>query len=421
MLFLGPDNRLLRRDLRWWVPGGAAGLLEVRVRSSQQGATPDEEPNIYRIDSHRVAGFHSPEQAGLSRTRTGGCNTGSRVISFECHAVSPDDLGSTLVSDEPADQDAQNPDTDHDTQTRNDQDIPSVAPEPVSLGMVTTTPKELLFAQHIFTAFMVAATKQLDRIGGKSEASNETALNLPLVWQHFRPQNSVVAEIALGVQNAGLARSLEEVYICIIPPLSLQHKLPVGAAVDHVLCKLEQYEDVLNWKKSTDTYLELLKLANHFDSASCPFGLKATVAITEYLRRLVNTMELYPKEGLNFKELEVQVESVRSTLKEQVSEQIMASMRSLYEYQGRGEGYHKLLDTTGETGAKEVQMAPSVGLPELYKKIRTGDRWKPEDAMKYGNEQDVLGGPRCTMRYIWTLAGRSMAIQDPPCSLFFDN
>jgi len=387
MLFLGPDNRLLRRDLRWWVPGGAAGLLEVRAGSPGPVVVRDAEPNVYCIASHRIIGFQSPGQAGLTRTTTGGYERRPNTINFECRAVSLDDLGSTVVSDKPANQDAQHPDANREAQTANNQDKLPGASGPASLGVVTTAPKELLFAQHIFTAFMVAATKQLDRIGGKSEASHDTALNIPLAWQHFRLKNSVVAKLALGVQNAGLVRSLEEAYISIIPPLSLQNKLPVDAAVDLVLHDLEPYEDAQNWQKSTGIYLELLEAANQFGSA-CPFALKAAVATVEYLRRLVNTEEFYPKEHSEF---EGQVESVRSALKEKVSHQIKASMRSLWEHQGRGEEYHKLLDTMGETGAKEAPMAPSVGFSELHKKICTGDVWKPEEFKRYVNEQDVLG------------------------------
>jgi len=448
MLFLGPDSLHLRRDLRWWVPGGVAGLLEVRRGPDDQKTSPDDqktspddqktsrdaEPNSYRIDSDRITGFYGPLS---SRHDFDSSNNGTRVISFRCDVVPLDDAW----SDKPDLH--QEPQTSGCGREHSPSDNLDGTDVTTLLGIVTTTPKEQLFAQHIFRAFMMTAAKKLDRIGGKSEASPETANNRPTSWQHIRVQNTMVANMALGIQNAGLAKSLEEAYLCIIPSLSLQYKLPVGAAVDLVLRNVEQYECVLNWKKSTGIYLELLRVAK-FGSASCPFALKAAVAVVEYLNRIANHKNLYSKEDPDLETMERHVESVRKRWTDLVSDEVKASICLLYQRQHRLRHYANLLNYADDSkakknlmgvdrglsrkiglrgpgerdmndktssdswtfgrrrtadgltnlynpDAKKDPMAEHHGFSELHKKVSANEPWKPEEGKRYMNEQDIVG------------------------------
>ena len=400
MLFLGPDTLLLRRDLRWWVPGdGSASLLQVRM-PSDQATSQDAEPNTYRISSQRITGFYGPGQPdGQAYDSRSADYT---EVSFDCQAVSLDELGSAAQADSSmSDQDSQSPRVGSSLRTGAGRGVTTARK---SLGMVTTTSQESLFAQHIFTAFMAVVAQKVDRIGGKTEASQATTSNYsPSVWQHFRLQNTVITKMALGLQNAGLTKSLEEAYLCLIPPLSLQYKLPSGAAVDTMLRNLQRFESDFNWEKSTEAYLDLIEVAKQFGVASCPFALKAAIAVVEYLKRVANNSNLHFEEKPDLKELERQV---RESLEKLISDEVRKSLRLLYirqerwgEYEtllsrrqsGRRDEHQRLLDSAYNADTKDVPIAAYVGFSKLHQKICAGEEWDKEEGRRYKDEQDVAG------------------------------
>jgi hypothetical protein len=101
--------------------------------------------------------------------------------------------------------------------------------------VVSEASLEQLLAQHIFSAFIWAVTLYIpkDRINRNStvvEDGDADAYGNPIFSSL---QNKELLEIATSIQKSGMG-SLEDVLLCIIPPLSCENKLPVDAAVDFV-------------------------------------------------------------------------------------------------------------------------------------------------------------------------------------------
>ncbi|KAI5850717.1 hypothetical protein BZA05DRAFT_61625 [Tricharina praecox] len=380
ILFLGSNTLALRRDLRWWVPSGAAEVLKVGMVSADSVATPDMEPNRYQIDSHRITGFHGPSGLADSHTRNSDCGKGSLFATFQCLPMSLEDMGS---HDKP--EDPQTPSTEpYNSVSHDSKDEGPYA----SLGIVTTAPKELLYAQHIFTAFMIAAAEKLDRIGGASKASQETANSRPSAWQHIRLRNTEVSKMALGIQNADLSRSHDEAYTYIIPPLSLENKLPIGAAVDLELQHAAPLEN-MNWESLQSIYRGILRVTQQFSSKIlCPFAVKAAAVVYEYLKRLTNKKEIYSTDDREWKILDAQIDTVKKCLMELMSDDIKATLRLLYDHQSRLDDSFVFFGH--ERGVGDPNSA-HVGFTNLHKKVLKGEDWDPKDGKTYANAQDILG------------------------------
>lgn len=412
MRFLGPDTIPLRRDLRWWVPHGATSLLEVTSAELVIDImhTAQAEPGHYIIDYHRITGLHAPVIQSVSQCspdRSWESNP-PVAVRFGCSAVSLDELGTAGKSGEgtqgtSGDSPTNLKETSRDTKKDNAR----------ALAIVTSTSTEILFAQHIFAAFMTKVSKELGRIGGESNASQATRTTRPSAWQHFRLDNTVISQIALGIQNAGLAGSLEEAYICIIPPLSLHQKLPVGAVVDMILKNIEKYETVHDWAKCAESYGELLDVCKEFCAERCPFTTKATMAAVEYMRRIDDMLNVMAASAEN------QESNSLKKSKEDLDRRLRAIKdikyfnilwKGLYKLQHRPEEFKILLPPKAgktdvpTTSSTDKVDAAAIGLPkdvlehfghsELHGKISKGIRhWMPggTGSKGYVTEQDILG------------------------------
>ncbi|KAI5806865.1 hypothetical protein BZA77DRAFT_367597 [Pyronema omphalodes] len=244
---LGKDNHLLQQDLSWWLPK----IDDTRVLCIGKGTemdcyATDSKPkeSHHRIDYHRIIGFGGAEGAMPGRE--------CFAVDFECPAVSFDEQdGGTPDQSKPRYTD--------DSDTENGH----------FLAVMSNTQRELLFAQHIFAAFMSAVATEIPRIGGFTEASHSMT-NLPTAWEHYQLKNEVLSKLASGISNTGLG-SPRDALLCIIPPLSIADKLPVYTAVDEVVRCLEGDENVGNWRKCTEVYLDLLGFVNRFPSCSSFF------------------------------------------------------------------------------------------------------------------------------------------------------
>jgi len=328
MRFLGPDTVALRRDLQWWVPNSAIGLLQVQNGVAVCDRVPQAsiEPTHQIIDYHRITGFYAPKNLPDS----------CPAVRFECTPISPDCLDTA-----PKNQ-AQ---LVYQACTSEIQPVVSAThSEPLadntSLAMVTSINRDFLFAQHIFTAFISALARKIDRIQGKSQAFQRAMTNRPTAWQHFRLENTVVSTLALAIESTGLG-TLEEALLCIIPPFSMGHRLPAGAAVDLVLRSMEKDENVLNWERSEEVYNELLNFGTLFHSPSCLFTVRAAAAAVECLKRMSNAKELYSEDpkGPNAQLLDQAMKNLSKGLTDLISNSVKKVLRELYKRQRRTDEY----------------------------------------------------------------------------------
>ncbi|KAI5815823.1 hypothetical protein BZA77DRAFT_247928, partial [Pyronema omphalodes] len=207
---LGPHSNSLRQDLKWWLPSDSATVLRIsKGERNQDGANHSESKKLhYSIDYHRIIGFSGTKDA-IPESE---CDT----VDFEYSVCSDQEDGATGNK-------SKSGHTDH-TETENER----------FLAVISTTERELLFAQHIFTAFMLAIAPKITRIRGATKAS-QSMINIPTSWRNRQLGNEVsgASKLASRIKDTGLG-SLEDAFLCIIPPLSIHDKLPSYAAVDEV-------------------------------------------------------------------------------------------------------------------------------------------------------------------------------------------
>ncbi|KAI5811969.1 hypothetical protein BZA77DRAFT_347353 [Pyronema omphalodes] len=211
---LGQNISSLRQDLKWWLPIDSTTAVRIGKGKQQQDGSTDSGPehSHYSISHHRIIGFSGTEDA-IPESE-------SVTVHFECSISSDQEDGATVDQTRPG----------HTDNTETD-DHPFRA-------VISTTERELLFAQHIFTAFMWEIAPMITRIRGATETSQIMA-NVPTAWQNRQLENEVIRKLASGISNTGLG-SVDDGLLCIIPPLSAHDKLPSYAAVDEVVQILER-------------------------------------------------------------------------------------------------------------------------------------------------------------------------------------
>jgi hypothetical protein len=186
-----------------------------RAMHSRTTGSEPKEPQHYLIDYHRIIGFSETEGA-VPKTEC-------VAVDFKCSAASFDELATTGVANGVAADKSKpgvidNRDTGNDEKRDKIEEMRAKEPEirnsghtiqeaggaPTSgsevtasqsvsnfpLAVISGTQRELLFAQHIFTAFMWAVAKEIPRIRGVTKASQSMTIH-PTAWQHYQLENSV--------------------------------------------------------------------------------------------------------------------------------------------------------------------------------------------------------------------------------------
>ncbi|KAF8532929.1 hypothetical protein BDD12DRAFT_901166 [Trichophaea hybrida] len=157
------------------------------------------------------------------------------------------------------------------------------------LATVSEVPLDLLFAQEMFSSFMLIVAKALPGpIQGRTTTHNTESSDDSTSWQSFTLQNTTLSRIAHLVHRAGLG-SLEDVYISIIPPLSIERKLPVAVSVIELARQNAKHELAGHWKEAGDIYLWLFEICKTFGSNDNA-AIKATAVLLEFLRSVIITL-----------------------------------------------------------------------------------------------------------------------------------
>lgn len=196
---------------------------------------------------------------------------------------------------------------------------------------------EMLYAQEMVSSFMWATAKWLwRRIPGPvthaTEGPDETTS-----WLSFTLHSAIVTRVIRDVQSTGL-RSLEDVYMNIIPPLSIQSRLPeIDVVVEIARQHAKGHEWVGNWEEAGEIYGSLFKELKGFDTDDT-IPPKATVTLSEFFKLVTLTLRLQKKEHLDTEGLEKVQTMVRGLL-EQVDALTIIHISDLYKFQGRSDGY----------------------------------------------------------------------------------
>jgi ankyrin repeat protein len=152
------------------------------------------------------------------------------------------------------------------------------------LATVSEVDLELLYARHMFSAFMWSITHILVEDGTKEP------LELPNFdpkdgksWRTLQLRNATVLELVNCVERAGLG-DMEDAYLSIIPPLSIKllgYNEVFKFAQDAALVELSKE----NWSAAYNVYSQLFRNSIIF-SVRDEMAVKSTALLTEFLRLL---------------------------------------------------------------------------------------------------------------------------------------
>lgn len=213
MLLLDRNSGRLRRDLGWWMPNDLTRFVTVREETQEKLS---EHPRILGCG-------HTPCSPGWNN---------------ELPYTYKDLPRSHNITD-------------------------SYTCRNTYIGVELDKASGLLFAQYIFTAFMQAASGILKRpVEGRANIQ-VTDLSQPdpaTSWRSVTLQNTQLSRIAQDIHLTGLC-SLEDAFLCIIPPLSAKSRLPHLASVIEWACKYAtKHEQVGRWKEASQVYVWLLRI-----------------------------------------------------------------------------------------------------------------------------------------------------------------
>ncbi|KAF9761301.1 hypothetical protein IL306_003869, partial [Fusarium sp. DS 682] len=235
---LGADTPQLRRDLRWWVPPDLKRAII--VRESPTGSLVVEKSLVV------------------------GCGRASK---------SPVKLERIQL-----DEDDNNPPY---GQTVNNG----------FLAVESFVPPASLYALDLFSSFMRVAARTMDEpIHGEGEVRPNEAGSAGS-WTSFTLHNRLLSKMAGEVQSTGLA-TLSEVYSAIIPPLSIENKLPVADSIIELAREhARPHEERGDMKKVTEVYIWLIKTARLFPQDT-QLVFKATAVLLDHLSQLILSTHL---------------------------------------------------------------------------------------------------------------------------------
>ncbi|KAF8539161.1 hypothetical protein BDD12DRAFT_839167 [Trichophaea hybrida] len=120
------------------------------------------------------------------------------------------------------------------------------------LAVMSDAPLGLCLAQDVFSAFMWAVAKKTEPLDGETTVHPTST---PSYWKSFRLENTTLMKMAKDIQRAGLG-SLEDAYINIVPPLSVNRKLPAASCIIEFAKETARYpESIGHWEEAMDVYL----------------------------------------------------------------------------------------------------------------------------------------------------------------------
>ncbi|KAF8248448.1 hypothetical protein K440DRAFT_600001, partial [Wilcoxina mikolae CBS 423.85] len=345
---LGPDTEDLRRDIGWWIDGGLIRTGNETFKTQRDGGA--------------SAGFVGP-------------------IGFVGLNPGKPDLGEQRQS-------------------------------PLPLKVTSAGSLEHILSQHIFTAFMWALAKSgvlAKRIYTSDqttvECSEAVRLDTPQALLSLKLVNKVLMETAKDIQRCGLGNSLQEVYMCLIPPLSCTKRLPIEAMVDFVRQQMKESEVLGRWEKVIPVYIahfRICKLLPHggsqkataimihlFLSVSNALGLRQVQKRdkdVEKLQRLRDEILHELKQEANSQDIQPKPSSLRD---------LTQNFAKLYYMQKRlyPESWNVLASCT--VSEDDTSVHTIFQHPAILSTISTISAWNVHEiGPTYANTRDILGwGP----------------------------
>lgn len=294
---LGPHTLALHRDLWWWVPDGAARVVAACAtdKNVELRSFTAPRPNKLDVAIHRVAG----------------CSASWNYTEKSSVFTAP--IPREAI---PRDEDI-NPQW--------------------TLAVETHTPLATLYAQHLLTAFMWAAAKEMQPMPGTAEIRptriHGTAEPSAPEWQSFEVRDAQIQTLAEDIQGTGIG-TLDDVYLAIIPPLSMHNKLPQPDIRNWALRSVTPAEHGGHWEEATPTYLWLFRAARTFPGYN--FN-RAVVSLVVYWSTVMNGINRSKALYLDHRG-QGYLNNARSSLEQalrEVDEGVLRAIVGLFTLQGR--------------------------------------------------------------------------------------
>ena len=164
------------------------------------------------------------------------------------------------------------------------------------MKIVSQKSLESSLAQHIFSSFMWAITPHIPgEVFNKRDENSISHADLfraddPGTLLSLKLQNNTITGMANVIQQTGLG-SLQEVYMCIIPPLSSFRKLPGEAVIEFVRQQMREHEILGHWAAVAPGYIRLFRECKPLGPRHHIFQA-ATAILIDVFRYISNTLEL---------------------------------------------------------------------------------------------------------------------------------
>ncbi|KAH7318070.1 hypothetical protein B0I35DRAFT_478607 [Stachybotrys elegans] len=322
---LGPNKGALHQDLQWWMPDGATQVAKVHLSEPTGG---DE--TWMEVERHRIVG--SGNRSGL--------DSGYRI--WEPPESASDDIASYDIA-------------------HGDDEANSL------LAIELYGPLESLYAQDMFSSFMWAAAKTLkEPVNGHADIRPKD-ISDDDAWKSFTFRNDNLSRMAHDIQSTGLG-SLEDIFLCILPPLSVEHKLPKSdAIIDLAREQAKRQEQLKHWDKAAAAYIWLFRTAKIFPQQS-GIATKATALLIEYLRQVTSSIKL-KKAQFDIMYIYILRDVERRLRKElkTIDQGALSGFIRLYEDQGRG----WKCDLVHEDNSADTTYPATFNVTELHRLAQT--------------------------------------------------
>ncbi|KAJ3539079.1 hypothetical protein NM208_g5635 [Fusarium decemcellulare] len=306
---LGQDTQILTQHLKWWMPSEAPSILKAKENKEM----------MKEIEEHRIVGggVHqrptpTPNTEGVGRATADDANPGPN----NAEAVNSDNAIS---------------------QTGDDGEYTMLITESYSS-------LKLLYAQDIFSIFMRAVAESMqDHMAGAAEIRPIDGVDGIDSWKSFTLRNSQLSKMIQDIQSTGLG-STGDIYLSMIPPLSLAHKLPHAEAIIQLAQQqAKPYERVGQLEEAGDIYFWLFQTVRVFPPESYVYA-KAAAVLMEHLRYVdfITEMRNAGYDDWNLTVLEHHTDRLKKRMKAILRQDrnnatldILAKLMRLYQAQGR--------------------------------------------------------------------------------------
>lgn len=361
---LGSYTAALHRDLQWWVPKDLLRIFEVREHEQSQEPQEhqfhqdDNQEHFFEMETHRVIGY-GQQKVCLQDTRD---EIKKNQNSFQ---FSRKDLP-------------------EDTTDEDDDEISEDTVTDTVLATESYSSMPVLFAQHIFSAFMYAVSgmsKSTKLFQDAADVQPNTSGDR--TWKSFTLRNATLSAMISEIESSGLG-NLADIYLSVIPPLSEKHKLP--QADDTIIAmareKAEQHEQLQHWGEATKIYLWLFRTANTFKGRD--ILTKATAVLMEYLRQISSTIDLWEGDFSHILEpLREAKHSIEKALKRSADHRILSRLMVLYAQQGREWKCGAICERGAQASPREnSQQLALFNFTDLHRRIRTDQYCDIEGAQR---------------------------------------